>query len=127
MNKIHFEQNRGRATHKYPQQVNYQPQYVDIHKDGQCYFDWNAEIGHAVPVDVWNKRIIRITFNVQVNEMMRQSDRKDFFRDNKDLFQRIVNGLDEKWDGNNYKGILTDDAAAAYEQLQRIAEDFYPA
>jgi len=39
------------------------------------------------------------------------------------LLQRVYDGLDEVWDGNNYRGVLNDDAQDAEGDIRNILEE----
>ena len=41
-----------------------------------------------------------------------------------DLFQRIVDGSEVEWDGNNFVGRLNEDAREAEEELEQLLEDY---
>jgi hypothetical protein len=41
-----------------------------------------------------------------------------------DLFQRIVDGSEVEWDGNNYLGRLNEDAREAEEELEKLLEAY---
>ena len=106
--------------HRYPQQTNPQPVCIEINPEaGTIAAEVNAEIGNAVPTDVWHNRILRYTLNniltiKAINELMAQI---------LPLAERITAGHTEKWDGNNYVGKLDDDAQEASNEIERICDD----
>jgi len=80
--------------------------------------DWNAEIGHAVPYDVWHGRRLRSTVppltaraaNALLARLL-------------PLAERIEAGYSTDWDGNNHVGNLNTDAQAAADEVDRICEE----
>lgn len=44
----------------------------------------------------------------------------EFVTDNADLISRVMVGMDKEWDGSNMVGTLTEDAAAALEELREL-------
>lgn len=46
----------------------------------------------------------------------------EWLKDNADLIARVMVGMDEEWNGSNMVGTLTEDAAAALEELREISE-----
>lgn len=46
----------------------------------------------------------------------------EFVQDNAELIARVMAGLDREWDGSNYRGTLTADAANAERELIEIVE-----
>lgn len=44
----------------------------------------------------------------------------EWLKDNADLISRVMVGMDQEWDGSNMVGTLTEDAAAALEELREL-------
>lgn len=102
----------------YDCQCNAQDAYLELDLDGTLTADSNAEIGNGVPADVWHGRTLR--FNIPNN--LTAKGIQDLVQDVKPLLERIHAGHDERWDGNNWIGTLTEDAKAASEELERELE-----
>ena len=100
-------------AYTYPNQINPQDRYFQIFRDGRITVDVNPEIGNAIPVKVWSGIIRRLT----IPDGYSRSDILSFYKTYKGLFQRVVDGMGEKYDGNNYVGILSDDAKEAEGDL----------
>ncbi len=111
--KTHLIFGRGRLTFTYRSQTNPQPICADILDDGTVHVFGNPEIGNAVPMDVYHGIIQR----VGVWGVSTQAEAREWYRSNKTLIQRIVAGMDKRWDGNNFVGTLTDDARRALDTL----------
>ena len=98
----------------YPRQCNPQPLFLEIYQNGDIEIDVNPEIGNVVPSKVWNREIIRCS----IPNGMTRNDIKEFYRTNKDSFKTIVKGMGTEWNGNNYVGVLTDDAQNALDSIE---------
>jgi len=105
MNKIYFTTCKGRCLRTYPQQSEPQARYFEIHADGRILFNWDAEIGNAVPSAVWHNLIHRIG-----SSFTTKKEAREFYTTHRVEFQNVVNGMGEKWDGNNTVGTLTIEA-----------------
>jgi len=101
---------------KYVGQHQPQPAYIELNtRTGELAADYSREIGNAVPMTVYHN--IDLRWNIPATA-------KAYTIDNAidcliDLFQIVLDGHSEYWDGNNYVGQLTDDASAASEKIQR--------
>lgn len=108
---------------RYPQQYNTQPAYVEINPTARTISaDYSGEIGNAVPMSVWHGRIIRISVPAEIHG----PSLAEYLQLPETVAQleQICDGYDERWDGSNHIGRLTEDAHAVAEQLERdIAED----
>jgi hypothetical protein len=104
--------------HQYPGQMETQDRYIEVRQDGKLHIDWNAEIGNAVPAPVWHGIIRRIH-----GTWTTKKEACAFISDNKNLFSRLIAGMGERWDGNNYIGTLTADAYEALNSLEYNAYD----
>ena len=102
----------------YPNQTESQPCYIEIDLDNETMCaDYNAEIGNAVPFNVWHNRTRRypipcLTGNA-ANELMKQ-----LFP----LAQKMVDGYETEWNGHNYIGTLNEKAQEAEDKLSEICE-----
>lgn len=97
-----------------------QPQgaYVEIHADGSVYYESNGEIGNAVPVSVWHRRVLRITIP---NDLTARGY-EQLHDAIAEQLEAIIAGMDERWDGNNWVGTITDESR---EALERLGHQFY--
>ena len=99
---------------QYDRQTNAQDAYVEIHADGTVDYESNSEIGNAVPVSVWHGRIRRIPIPNHLTPTGYQQ-LHDFIKDELEI---LINGMDEKWDGSNWVGTLTEEARETLDQLE---------
>jgi hypothetical protein len=74
-------------TFKYPNQTEFQRRYFEI-CSGNVSVDVNTEIGNAIPMNVWDGRVIRIN----IPHSFSRGDICRFFQKNKELFQTIISG-----------------------------------
>lgn len=109
--------------HTYPQQTDRQPCYIEFDlKNHSVYADWNAEIGNAVPTDVWHGFHRRYEIPA-----LTRSAALDAMRTLLPLFERVAAGFEEAWDGNNNVGRLTEDAQTAEEEISNsLTRDWEP-
>lgn len=93
-----------------------QPQdaYIEINADGEINFDYNSEIGNAVPMSVWHGQIRRIS----IPNDLTSKGYAALFESISDELQTLVDGMDDRWDGNNRVGTLTEDAQEALYSLE---------
>lgn len=113
--------------HRYQNQTNAQPAYVELDEDGVVSASYNPEIGspHAIPFSVFHRRDLRWG----VANAIRGDALADYLESDeaRALLERIHAGHDIEWDGNNNVGKLSDDAARAeidFEAaLQALGED----
>lgn len=120
MTKLMIETCRGRLMHQYPGQTQEQGRYIEIYKSGRLLIDWNAEIGNAVPASIWHGIIRRIHIPFTT-----KAEAANFIKENRGLFERVIAGMDEKWDGNNHVGTLTEDANEALNALEYKTQEAY--
>ena len=117
MTQIKITACRGRLIHQYSGQINPQRRYIEIDRNGGLHIDWNAEVGNAVPADVYHGIRLRIT-----GEWRSKKSARDFIARHKENFQRVIDGMGERWNGSNHVGTLTDDARDALDQLGLAVE-----
>jgi hypothetical protein len=105
---------------RYKNQTNPQPAYVTLLTNGKVMADYSGEIGNGIPMDVWLGRARRYPVSPCVNgAALVDCLESDEMRD---LLQRVYDGLEDVWDGNNYVGKLTQDAEDAETDIERILE-----
>ena len=95
----------------------YQPQtaHVEIYADGNVIYEYNGEIGNAVPVSVWNGRVRRIVIPNNLSALG-YHQLHDYITPE---LETIIAGMDEKWDGSNWVGTLTEAARESLEALEQ--------
>lgn len=107
---------KGRLMCQYQGQSKPQGRYIEVEADGRLDITYNAEIGNAVPAPVWHGIIRRIC-----GPWTTKAEAREFIAENRSLFQTLVDGMGERWDGNNYVGTLTEDAVNAERTLDEKA------
>lgn len=108
--------------HHYDREINAQPAYLELDEDGTVCVDYSGEIGNAITSDVWHGRTLRYP----VNPALSQSGIDRLIDAAMPLLERVYAGHDVEWDGSNFVGRMTDDAAAASEKLERLCEEWGP-
>jgi len=108
-------------VHKYPGQSDPQPCYVELDlRDGVMLADWNSEIGNAIPFSVYHGHVQRYSIpsltadaaNALMQELL-------------PLAERVVDGYESVWNGNNNVAKLTDDASEANDAIDdRCQQEF---
>lgn len=116
--RLKVRSSNGNLVNTYEGQSGPQDRYIEVDKDGLLYITWNAEIGNAVPARIWHNIERRIRGNWRT-----KAEAKQFIAENRASFERLVSGMSEEWDGNNYIGTLTEDAAEALENLKYNSSD----
>lgn len=106
----------------YPRQNSPQSAHMEMDENGNVSVSWNAEIGNAVPMTVWNRRTIRVLIHAELTP----GDIDELLDDVADLLEAIHAGHTVEWDGSNHVGQLTDDADAALYDLTRACEEAMP-
>lgn len=101
--------------HRYPGQTQPQPVYLEIYpKSKTLRVDWSGEIGNAVPMDVWHN--VRLRYALRGVPTVEAANA--LMAEVAPLAERIIAGHNVRWDGNNHRGYLDDDAAAAENELE---------
>ena len=86
-----------------------------IHIDTCCQID-------GTPISVWHGIVRRYYLSPYTDAEALTTDINAGVFD--DLFQRIVDGSEVEWDGNNFVGRLNEDAREAEEELEQLLEDY---
>jgi hypothetical protein len=95
---------------RYPRQSQAQDTYLQLDLGrGTFRADYNAEIGNAVPEEVWHGRTLRWPLPYTLNA----DAANDLLRTCEPLAARLLEGAEVVWDGNNHRGRLNPDAQAA--------------
>lgn len=78
-------------------------------RDGSAWADYNAEIGNAVPVDVWHGHILRFGISPYASGARINAEMEAM----RPRFAEIVAGYSSHWDGSNTRARWTDEAVRA--------------
>jgi hypothetical protein len=79
---------------------------------------------NATPIDVWNGLVVERVLHNSLNKREARSYLES--EDGQSLLQKIVDGWEENWNGNNYVGSINDDASTSLEELaETLDEDCY--
>lgn len=98
---------------QYPGEGRPQPCYLTLDlEDGSLTCRYNPEIGNAVPMSVFHRRTLWFSI-----PPFTAAAANGFMADVAPLAQRILDGAEIVWDGNNDIGRLDDDANAAYDEV----------
>ena len=99
--------------HKYGGQTNPQPAFLEI-EEGEVWLDWSAEIGTGIPMSVYHRRALRLP----VPNHLTPAGYRALLDDITPALREIMAGHAIQWDGNNHVGRLTDEAQAAFDELE---------
>ena len=103
----------------YTHQTEVQGCYVELDcETGRFTADYNAEIGYGVPEAVWHGR----TRRYEIPCLLAEAANK-LLAELAPLAQRIVDGYEAIWDGNNHVGKLDEDAQMAEAELERCCTE----
>lgn len=107
---------------RYSRQTNPQPAYVYLTEDGDVGADYSGEIGNSVPMAVWNNRTLHWGVKSDINGNLLA----DFLENEaRPLLEKVHEGHEVDWDGNNHVGLLSDEAKIAAEQLQDMLDNLW--
>jgi|CEGC01.1.fsa_nt_gi hypothetical protein len=96
-----------------------QPAFITLNPDTrEVSTDYTSEVGTAVPMAVWHNLELRFSVLASVSGKALT----DFCQDHAHLFERICNGFESVWDGNNYVGRYSQDALDAQDDLTSAIE-----
>ncbi len=101
---------------KYPRQTNPQDAYIELDcRTGSLSADWNGVIGTAIPFSVYHGHERRY----EISPYISGAQLTEFLNDPETvaLAQRIIDGYESVWNGNNHVAALTEDAQEAEEEL----------
>ena len=104
---------------QYQGQTSPQDAYIELDtKTGEMSAKYNPEIGNAVPMRVWHgitrRYSIPVVSAVTANALMMEEI--------KPLAQRVVDGSEIIWDGNNHIAKFNQDAQEADEEITYICD-----
>lgn len=103
--------------HQYPRQHAPQAAYLEIDTQRQsARWDWNAEVGGAVPAAVWHGLTIRVAVSADVTA----SALDQLTARVRPLVARVIDGTGRLWDGNNHVGHVNTDARAALAEIANL-------
>ena len=86
-----------------------------IHIDTYCQID-------GTPISVWHGIVRRYYLSPYTNAEDLTTDINAGVFD--ELFQRIADGSEVEWDGDNHVGRLNEDAREAEEELEKLLEEY---
>jgi len=114
---------RTELYHHYYGQTEPQDCFIELDcRSGTVCSRHNPEIGGSVPIGVWHGHTIRFSIPILVSEAA-----NDVMKDMAPLFERIVSGYKEVWDGNNTVAHHSPDAQDAIldaeEEVKRLVEE----
>lgn len=102
---------------KYEGQHQAQPAYLELDIcDGSLTADYSGEIGNAVPVRVWNNLILRFSLmpETTAEEVAR------IIEENKETFQKILDGSKSEWNNSNWVGKFTDETKEIINEISQL-------
>ena len=104
----------------YDRQTSAQPCYIELDcRSAQLSASYNAEIGNARPMSVYHGHHQRWQI-----PCLTASAANDLLRELLPMAQRIVDGYDSRWDGNNNVARFADDAECAIEDIDAICSSY---
>lgn len=106
---------------QYAGQCQPQGAFITLDADGTVSADYSGEIGNAVPASVWNGLDKRISISpfASAHGLQQLFADKDFIA----AVTRYYDGRTTEWDGNNWTSELTEDAEAALEEIEEMADE----
>jgi hypothetical protein len=103
---------------RYPGQIDQQGAYIELDtKTGELSADYNAEIGNAVPMRNWHGITRRYTIPA-----LTATAANDVMVEITPLAQRVIDGTEIVWNGNNHVARLNDDAQQAEAEIEQLCE-----
>jgi hypothetical protein len=128
MTELHYTGPKASETaplwERYPTQNREQPAFLELDpEDGRVRFSYNPEVGppYGVPMNVWHGLIRRWS----CPSTLKGERCVELFEALKPLLERVQAGFSSHWDGRNYVGRLTDDAAEAEEAIEATLQREY--
>lgn len=107
---------------RYPGQNNRQPCHLALDlEDGELACGYNPEVGppHAVPRYVWADRSRWLDMPLLTPDLANQ-----LLGEAAPIAQRILDGAEIRWDGNDHRGRLNDAAQDAFDELVTLIDDY---
>jgi len=105
---------------RYDRQSTAQPCYVELDcRSGVLTASYNAEIGNAIPMDVYRRHIRQYSI-----PLLTPAAVNDLLESLHPLAQRVVDGYTSKWDGNNNIARFTDDASEADGKIASMCMEY---
>lgn len=103
---------------KYPGQFNVQPVYLELDtRTGKLSCSYNPNAGGGTTFDHFHRLILSTGIPCLT------ADAANALMDEvAPLAQRVIDGADEEWNGNNNVGVFTDDAMQAWEEIEHICD-----
>jgi len=102
----------------YPGQTNSQPVYIELNcKHETLTADYNTEIGNAVPFDVYHGHVQRFSI-----PLLKTDDLNALLDEIAPLAERVIDGYESVWNGNNHVARFSDDARAALEEIEELCD-----
>lgn len=106
--------------HRYPRELRPQPCYVALDcETGTLRAETDGEIGGAVPVRVWHKRVLRWKIPA-----LKASVADELLAELVPLAERVVAGYSCEWDGHNNIGRYSDDAMSARDEIDDLRHKY---
>ena len=100
---------------QYARQTNPQDAYVALDtRDGRMWADYNAEIGNAVPSNVYHGQVRRYAI-----PPLKADTANALMRSLVPLAQRVLDGAEMVWNGNNHVTRLSEDAQEAEAEINQ--------
>ena len=119
MDKVTFEklENKEHFYCRYDGQYQAQPVYITLDPEKrEITVDYDSSVGGGVPSDVWHGLILRWSLN---SSAYLGRANNEFIADLMPLFETVCNEYEERWDGNNNVGGLTDKGTEAEYKIER--------
>jgi hypothetical protein len=104
----------------YPRQLNPQDAYIELDPESaELSADWNAEVGNAIPMPVYHRRILRYP----VTPYLTSEEANTLMEEISPLALIVCNEYSEAWDGSNMVGQLTEEGEEASEAIREICAE----
>jgi len=112
---------KANLYHIYPGQTDPQPAFVAIDLEtGKVGYDWNGEIGNAVPAEVWHGRVQRLRLDPAVDtEALDRLLESEAWNSH---LRALLEDSEIVWNASNRVGQLGPRATAALEAMQELLD-----